>query len=407
MDTATFTDRKTGDLVNIEGGAHAFLPYPVPISNFQITPEISVAVELAAQELGRLDGHSHHFPDRAQLLVAPLLRKEAILSSRIEGTQTTFEELVLFEGANIEHAERQRDNREVLNYVSAMLFAQKRIKEIPLAKQLICETHQLLMAGTDESKTAPGQIRDRQVHIGQEGTSLEDARYVPPPPYHIAPLMQNFQDYIAKPDLLPFLVRLAILHYQFEAIHPFCDGNGRLGRLLLVLMMVKQGVLSAPMLYLSAYFERRRNQYNDLLLNISRDAQWEAWLLFFLRGVAMQARDANQRIWQLQSLRTEFKARLGNATMAVDKLVDQLFASPLMSNSIAKRVTGFSWQSARDNVKKLEDAGIIVKLEIDSKEHLYISPTIIEIVDAAKAIPDDEQLELSLERPPEITQASV
>ncbi len=410
MDPATFTSRKTGQLVRItEGGVHAFLPDTLPIRHFSISPEVSVAVEEAAKELGRLDGHGQHFPDRAKLLAAPLLRKEAVLSSRIEGAQTTFEDLVLYEGANIERAVRQKDNREVSNCVKAILFAQERVKEIPIGKQLMCESHQLLMEGTDDARVSPGQIRDKQVHIAREGVPIEDARYVPPPAYDVAPLLENFQEYIAAPDVLPFLVRLAILHYQFEAIHPFCDGNGRLGRLLIVLMICTKGLLSAPMLYLSAYFERRRGQYNELLLNISRDAQWEAWILFFLRGVAIQARDANQRLWQLETLRTEYKRRLGNTTIAAEKLVDELFRLPVMSNGIARRVTNFTWQSARDTVRRLEDAKIIVLVSGERKEHVYVAPEIIAIVDAAESTPAPEearQVEFDLEAPPEVTQAT-
>jgi Fic family protein len=184
------------------------------------------------------------------------------------------------------------------------------------------------------------------------------------------------------------------VHYQFETIHPFLDGNGRIGRLLITLMLCAEKRLAAPMLYLSAYFERRRQQYNDLMLNVSRDGQWEPWILFFLRGIALQARDAVQRTKQLQNLREQYRAKLteARATAAALRLVDELFKLPVMSYGIAERVLGFSWQSSRDTVLKLAELGIVHRLKDSGKQHLYLCDDIIRIVDAVEAVPPPAEL---------------
>ncbi len=389
MNPTTFTKRSTGELVQISEGGLAFVPTRLPITGLALSRDMVLSLDEAITELGRLDGHGQNLPD-PHLLIAPLLRKEAVLSSRIEGTQTTFSDLVLFEAAQLGKSARDRDNREVANYVTALMYALARCGELPIGKRLICEVHAKLMARIDEDNTRPGRFRETQVHIGPRGLGISDARYVPPPPYQIDPLFENLAEYIQQSaDRLPLLIRLAIVHYQFEAIHPFLDGNGRIGRLLITLMLCAEKRLAAPTLYLSAYFERRREQYNDLMLEVSRDGQWEPWILFFLRGIAIQARDAVQRMKQLQDLRTDYKARLAaaRATVATHTLVDELFKLPVMTNTIGAKVLDFSWQSARDTVRKLEEAKIITLIDGSAKQKVYVAQDIIRIVDAVEAVP--------------------
>ena len=388
MEPSSFTNGMTGELLRITDGGVAFLPAPLPPTNFALAPDVILALDEATTELGRLDGHGQNLPD-PQLLIAPFLRKEAVLSSRIEGTQTTFSDLVLFEAAHFEKSERERDNREVSNYVAALQYALARCGDIPVGKRLICEVHKKLLAGIDEEKTRPGRFRATQVHIGPRGFGIAEARYVPPPPYFLDGAFEALGRYIQKPDRLPLLVRLALVHYQFEALHPFLDGNGRIGRLLITLMLCAEKRLAAPMLYLSAYFERRRQHYNDLMLNISKDGQWEPWILFFLRGIALQARDAVQRAKQLQELRERYRSKVteARATAATLRLVDELFKLPVMTYAIAENVLGFSWQSSRDTVLKLAELGIIERYKGSGKQHLYLCAEIIRIVDALEAVP--------------------
>lgn len=389
MEFESFTSRAPGRLVLVREGStssHAFVPDPLPIIENLLTPDISLALSEADSELGRLDGLAANLPD-PEILIGPFLRREAILSSRIEGTQTTFSDLVLFEAA--EDQEPTGDTREVTNYIEALKYGVRRIPEIPLGRQLINEVHAILMRHADPDKL-PGRFRDRQVFIGQHGLLIQEARYVPPPAHEIDAAFSNLIDYYDRPDKLPLLMRLAIAHYQFEAIHPYIDGNGRLGRLLIVLMLCHTRRLAAPMLYLSAYFERRRDQYNDLMLAVSQDGQWEPWLLFFLKGVAMQARDAVVRTSQLQHLRETYRKRVTGVRRSTSALalVDALFRFPVMTTRIARRTLDVTDTAALENILKLVDAGILKQVESTRRRKLFIARDIVNVIDRAEAIGD-------------------
>jgi Fic family protein len=386
MDISRFSSLAPGSLVRISEGGHAFVPALLPPSEKVVTDDIVLGLEEATTELGRLDGLAANLPD-PELLLGPFLRREAVLSSRIEGTQTTYSDLVLFEA---EADAPKSDTREVWDYTQALKYGVRRLQDIPIGRQLILEVHAKLMASTDKKNTLAGQFRDRQVYIAPSGLSITDARYVPPPAYEIAGLFANLADYLEHPDKIPLLVRLAITHYQFEAIHPFLDGNGRLGRLLIVMMLCKERRLAAPMLYLSAYFERRRAQYNDLMLNVSQNAEWEPWVLFFLQGVATQARDAIKRTKQLHTLRDSYRSRFKTARTptSVLTIVDYLFQTPVVTIPRAKKLLGFSWQAASENVQKLVDANILRRLDLSSRIQYFVAPEIIEILDRAEAVPD-------------------
>ncbi|HTU71217.1 MAG TPA: Fic family protein [Candidatus Baltobacteraceae bacterium] len=395
MDIRQFQPQAPGRLVKISEGGHAFIPAPLPIGADLYTADLILALDEATAELGRLDGLAANLPD-PELLIGPFLRREAVLSSRIEGTQTTYSDLVLFEAAEI--AANTGDTSEVRNYISALKYGVRRAEEIPFGRQLILEIHDTLMASA-EAKVRRGQFRDRQVFIAQKGLTIRDARYVPPPALEVEPLFDNLAAYLQAPNQLPLLIRLAITHYQFEAIHPFIDGNGRLGRLLIVLMLCKERRLNAPMLYLSAYFERRRQQYNDLMLEVSRSGAWTDWIIFFLRGVALQARDAIQRTRQLQALRQQYRDRFRTARTAASvlTLVDALFELPVLTNRRAQSILGFSWQAASENIQKLVDAQIVQRVDVPGRVQYFLATEIVEILDRAEAIP--------AEAPPEVSDA--
>ncbi len=387
MDPLQFTPSAPGRLVAIGdgGGSHAFVPAPLPFTANVLTPDVALAVSEADAELGRLDGLAANLPD-PEILIGPFLRREAILSSRIEGAQTTFSDLVIFEATE---RKPSRDTQEVSNYIEALKYGVRRLPEISLSRQLIDEMHALLMVGTGPEKL-PGRFRDRQVSIAPPGLSIHDARYVPPPPHAIDPAFSNLLDYYERPDRLPLLIRLAVAHYQFEAIHPFIDGNGRLGRLLIVLMLCHARRLAAPMLYLSAYFERRRNQYNDLMLAVSQKGAWEPWIIFFVNGVAMQARDAIIRTAQLQELRSFYRKRVTGARRSTSALalVDALFGFPGMTTRIATDLLGVSDTAALENIMKLVDVGILSEIPIAGRKRLFAAREIIEIIDRAEAVPN-------------------
>jgi Fic family protein len=379
MDPASFTARRTGDLVPIVEGGFAFVPRPLPVGQSVLTPDVVLALSDAVAEVGRLDGLSAQLP-QPEILIAPFLKKEAELSSRIEGTQTTFAEYVLFEAANEQNP--GVDMREVSNYVTALRYALSRARDVTIGKTLLCEVQKLLLTGTNEESRS-GTFRDQQVHIGPRGLSLGQARYVPPPAYHVSALFDNLERYMTIGERIPLLVRLAVIHYQFEAIHPFFDGNGRLGRLLMPLLIVKEAAMKAPILYLSAFFERRRAEYNDLMFMVSADGRWSEWITFFLRGVATQARDALARVTELNMLRSRYWAQASKARSAgaLHQLIDRLFANPIISVTQAQRILGQSNQTSSTNVQKLVQYGIIQPYRVFGRSQFYVARDIMTVVD--------------------------
>lgn len=379
MDPESFTERRTGQLVPIVEGGVAFVPSELPVGQSVLTPDVVLALADALTEVGRLDGLSATLP-QPEILIAPFLKKEAELSSRIEGTQTTFAEYVLFEAAD--DGIPGTDMREVSNYVTALRYALARAREVPIGKTLICETQKILLMGTTEEARS-GSFRDQQVHIGPRGLSLNEARYVPPPAYHVAALFENLVRYMQEGERIPLLVRLAIIHYQFEVIHPFFDGNGRLGRLLIPLLLVKESVIRSPMLYLSGFLERRRVQYNDLMFAVSSEGRWSEWIAFFLRGVATQARDALARVAELNNLRVRYwgQASKARSAGALQRLIDHLFSSPIISVAQARRLLGQSQQTSSTNVQKLVEYGIIQPYATRSRSQFYVAREIMTVVD--------------------------
>jgi Fic family protein len=268
------------------------------------------------------------------------------------------------------------DTPEVANYVIALQYAIARAKDTRIGKTLLCETHALLLRGTAQEHFA-GHFRDHQVHIGA-GRDIEGARFIPPPAYEI-PL----EAYLTLGDQTPVLLRAAIAHYQFETIHPFLDGNGRIGRLLIPLILCEGKALAAPMLYLSEFFEQRRSQYIDALFAVSASGKWAQWIIFFLQAVATQARDAIVRVERLDQLRKQYhqlveqKRRAG----ALMRLIDTLFELPMITNRVAKEMFGISKPQANDYVNELIELGILELLSIRGRTKVFVAPEIIAIVE--------------------------
>jgi Fic family protein len=401
MDPRAFTPGRTGELVQIPEGGFAFVPALLPPDPSFLTPAVVKALAEATIELGRLDGQASDFP-HPEVLIAPFMRREAVLSSKIEGTQTTYSDLVLFAAAVEEIEADHKDTREVSNYVTALQYGLARAQSIPLSKQLICETHQILMAGTNEEARS-GRFRTEQVYIGQKGLPISDSRFVPPPAIHVDSTFENLIQYMGTDDELPLLVRLAVIHYQFETIHPFFDGNGRIGRLIMPLLLCHAGLISKPMLYLSAYFERRRVEYNDLLFGVSADGRWPEWITFFLNGVSTQALDSRQRMRQLQILRAQYWQRISKArnAPALLKLIDALIELPAMSNGRAQGILQQSLQSSSAAVDRLVKEGIIVRFEHRGRTEYFVAPEIFETIDRAAEIPPEDATAIDQEPVPE------
>jgi Fic family protein len=362
-------------------GHWTFLPNPLP-------PQLSVDLPLmrqvseADQVLGELAGVGRHLPN-PHLLIRPFIRREAVLSSRIEGTITRLDQLFLFE-AQPDEVERPVDAEEVRNYVLALEHGLESIRNgSPFTLQLIREVHSILLQGVRGSEKRPGQIRDRAVLIGQS-FSFDEARFVPPCHTALDPLLVDFVRFLRESRDLPLIIQLALMHYQFETIHPFNDGNGRVGRLLITLMLCERGCLPQPLLYLSAFFEKNRDRYYDGLLNVSRHGAWNDWIFFFAQGVAEQARDAIARAGRLLDLWQEYRHRSTKLvrSSSVLRLVDELFASPYISINRASEVMGIAFHAASKTIARLVDAGVLREVTGQQRYRVFAADEIFRLLDS-------------------------
>jgi len=337
----------------------------------------------ASEALGRLDGVGRNLPN-PHLLVRPFVNVEAVFSSRIEGTQASLRDLYAAEASSpLFPLERRVDVLEVRNYVRALEYGVQRLSELPISNRLLREMHRILLEGVRGQHRAPGEFRTVQNWIGGPG-AMEHAVYIPPPPQEVPRLMAELERYIHRESPFHILVDLALVHYQFEAIHPFLDGNGRIGRLLIVLLLLDRGVLEQPLLYLSAFFERHRSRYYELLLKVSSEGAWEEWIAFFLEGVRSQANDAILRAKKLNDLREAYRNALqatkaGSVQLA---LADQLFVTPVFSVRQLERETGFSFAAINRAVEGLQSAGWVKEITGQRRNRLFVAPEILDVLNA-------------------------
>jgi Fic family protein len=379
MDSSQFQEPFPGVLVAVTDAqgrrGQAFVPAPLPPTGIDLgRADVRLALSEADQSIARLDALSSQ-PDKPEDLFHFYLRREAQLSSAIEGTHTTIAGLAL---AELNQKEQTADEREVLNYVDAFSYGRTRVHETSVGPTLFNELHRILMQHADEQIGA-GQFRDCLVVLGRD---LATARFVPPPDYEVSALIENLQAYL-KTEREAALIKLAVAHYQFETIHPYRDGNGRLGRMMISLWLQEQRILNAPMLYISAYFERNKQDYYDALFNVSARGAWEEWILFFLRGVAQQAQDAAERLRRLVHLRHEYHQRVSGprASHGLVQLIDDLFNIPACSIPGAARILGVTYNAARESVRKLENAGILERSEPYAGKNYWIATEIIRSLD--------------------------
>jgi len=317
-----------------------------------------------------------------RLLINPFLRKEAVSSSRIEGTLSSISDVLRYEAFEERDPVRTADVREVVNYVWALEEGLQMLPQLPLSMRLLNSVHARLMAGVRGGDKQPGSIRSKQVWIAAPGSPIEDAHFVPPPAENLPDLLQNFESFLNEDLEMPPLVQCALMHYQFECIHPYEDGNGRIGRLLIVLFLCAKGVLPTPLLYLSAYFERNRPQYYDHLFEISASGEWEPWLRFFFLGVAQAAKDALTRSRRLRSLQDNYRDRLQKSRQSGNtlRLLDETFVSPIMTSPQAAKLLRVTPVGARMILDRLVAVGI---LEVDRSHwpHFYTATEILAAVE--------------------------
>jgi len=399
MDTSSSTDTRPGRLVRQGRGNAtywAFVPGPLP-PTLVLDLEVVRALDAASRAVGELSGLARSLPNPF-LFVNPLIRREAVASSRIEGTEADLDDLYALEaGQHIPPgmaAKAGQDLREVLNYVTALDHGLRRLSGFPLSLRLIREIHGLLMGGVRGEHGAPGEFRRSQNWIGPPGCTLSEATYVPPPVSEMQECLGALESYLHTPHDYPSLVRLALVHYQFEAIHPFVDGNGRIGRLLVSLLAVHWGLVPQPLLHVSSYFEQRRPDYYDGLLAVSTRGAWREWVLLFLNAVRAQATDTNRRVKRLQDLQVRWQERIrhARASASLVSLVDRLFETPLLTVRSAQRALDLrTHRGAKLNVDKLLDYGILRLWGQQSGESVYTADEIFEVLRQEPPDPDDTE----------------
>lgn len=373
----SFAPDQRRHVVRTERDYLAFLPPPLP-PDLSLSRSLLSRLSWADRAIGELAGAARTLP-QPDILAGPIIRREAVLSSRIEGTRASLSDLVLFEVDR--PSQGHEDEREVYNYVEALEHVLAPDRRLPLSLPLLLEAHRILLTGVRGGYATPGEFRRSQNWIGPPGCTLNDATYVPPPPDRLWECLDPFEKYLHAEHDLPPLVVIGCAHYQFEAIHPFIDGNGRVGRLLIVLLLVEWGLLPAPMLDISAYIEPRRSQYYDLLLRVSTQGDWADWLDFFLTAMAEQAHDAVRRAKQLQALREDYRARVTSARSSslLPHLVDALFVTPALTIKRAQEILGVSHKAARVTVERLARLGVLTELP-STRQRFFLASEIIAVV---------------------------
>ena len=376
-----FFDSPTGQVVRTIGDAWAFVPHSLP-PTLTWTSDLISDLSEADRALGELAGLGRTLVN-PNLLIRPFMRREAVLSSRIEGTQATLDDLYAYEGEQLPLFEPPPDVEEVHNYVRALEYGLERVQEFPLSLRLIREIHARLMEGVHGQEMTPGEFRRRQNCIGPPGCSLAEATFVPPPVPQMHEALDAFERFLYDDSGLPPLVRLGLIHYQFEAIHPFLDGNGRVGRLLIVLLLCVWELLPEPLLYLSAYFEAHRQTYYDLLLAVSQEGAWESWLCFFLQGVAEQSQDALVRAGRLQELRERYREQFQAERTAARLLqvVDLLFDQPLVTVNQVAEALDVHFPSANQYVQQLEEAGVLREITGQARNRVYRADEVLAAIE--------------------------
>jgi Fic family protein len=351
---------RSGTYVRQAANYRAFIPKPLP-------PKPPVKIEGALQNLlsradmalARLDGLAEMLPN-VDLFIAMYVRKEALLSSQIEGTQASLDDLFAFERG--EKLGNLNDVTEVVNYVKAMNYGIERLQSLPMSLRLIKEIHAILLEGVRGSERLPGEFKRSQNWIGPPGCTLNEATFVPPPPHEAIEAMGDLERYFHDKAKLPFLIDCALIHYQFETIHPFLDGNGRMGRLLITYYLYWKEVLHKPLLYLSYYFKKNRQEYYDRLNMVRDTGNYEQWIDFFLKGVVDTAGSAMETARKVLELQTHHRRLLWekkiSSPLAVG-ILEQLFYTPVVSIGPLAKQFDISYQAASTLVSQLENAGIL------------------------------------------------
>lgn len=392
-----------GELVDYEG-YYAFNPDPLPPDNFGMDTELSMAHAEALQAVAELKGIGRNVSN-PRMLIRPFIRKEAVLSSRIEGTRADLSDVYAYEvGQENSIQENQMvDTREVVNYVNATERGLHELRDGELDLELVKKLHAILMNSVRGEDKDPGELRDQPNYIGPPDADIEEARYVPPPSHLAEYGIRQLSDYMNEDLHYPPLIEMGLVHYQFEAIHPFLDGNGRMGRLLMTLMMCEEGLLDDPFLYVSAYFNRYRDDYINHLYNVSAEGVWKEWLMFFLDAIKTQANEAYIRSSELLQLKDDYREMYRDKRSKTHlQLVNFLFTQPYLTVKEAEEELDVTYQAANNAVKTLVEDDVLVETTGKKRNRMFRAIEIMDIIEQ----PIDN-IELKTEESKEVRQANL
>lgn len=376
--TNKLTQKIHGTKIHCPEGYWAYVPSPLP-PTLTWNERLLNSLSDADRFLGELSREGKMLP-KPHLLIKPFINKEAVLSSRIEGTRTTLNELFADE-AGEKTNQNQADLREVKNYVIALEYGMKRLKALPLSLRLIREIHEKLMKDIRGNTATPGEFRRSQNWIGVAGCTLKNATYIPPPAHEMMSCLGELEKFLHASKLPP-LITIGLAHSQFEAIHPFLDGNGRVGRLLITLFLIEKNLLPSPLLYLSAFFETNRREYYDSLLAVTEHGEWEIWLEYFLNGVTTLAKESLDKIQKIKKIFTEWKEKLSSKSDENgSKVIDLLLANPFITINEASKKLDIAFTSASRAFEKLMDAHILKQTGKGERNRLFCATKILQILE--------------------------
>ena len=364
---------RAGTYIRQPRGYRAFIPKPLPVDPpLVIDQELWTKLSAGDRALGRLDGATEVLPN-PNLFVAMFARREAVLSSQIEGTQASLVDVLEYE-ADAARKGLRSDVAEVVNHVRAMNHGLERLESLPVSLRLIREIHEELLTDVRGGRRSPGEFRRTQNWIGPPGCTLTEAAFVPPPPHEMMAALSDLEAFLHADVDLPTLVNVGLVHAQFETIHPFIDGNGRVGRLLITFLLCQRKILRQPLLYLSLYLTRHKPEYYERLMAIRDYGDWEGWLKFFLQGVAEvanQATDTARRILQLREEHRDFVSQHIRGSANGLRLLDFLYQRPVVSVGLVTRELAVSNPTANKLVNQFNNAGLLVEITGRQRNRLF------------------------------------
>jgi len=372
------TDR-AGVLKRMQSDYECFVPHDLKYLKFNIDEELQNLINRAYLLLGRLDGMATTLPD-IDLFVSMYVQKEAVISSQIEGTQASLIDVLQKDRKN----EKIKDTEEIVNYIKATNYAFKKLEELPLCMRLIKDTHSILLSGVRGDEKSPGEFRKSQNWIGYAGCTLNTASFVPPAPGEMEKSLTDLEKYIHEDSFIPNLIKIALIHYQFETIHPFLDGNGRMGRLLIVLFLKERGLIEYPVLYLSYFFKKNRNRYYELLNNVRVKGEFEEWIKFFIEGICEISEDAISSIQKIielkkadiEKIRNIPKGNISNLLL----IYDYLLRHPFLETEDIRRLSDLSKPTVNKLLETLIELEILELVEEKKRYKQYVYRKYVDIL---------------------------